>query len=286
MGCGGLDPGRKRRDRGAIEDVLEREVDIEAFAQARAHLRHRERVRAERKDVLIDADLRQLQQIGPDPRELRSPARCAADVRLRRRCSAVAISSASALRLTLPLAPFGSVGHAADQARHLVGRKPFARELPKLVRSCLGIRPQHHDGGDVLAELLVRDGEHAGLQHRRMAQQDLFDLQRRDLLPAAVDDVLDAADDEEIAVGVEIAEVAGPEPAVAEGGLVSPPRHYNSRGSCSVPRSMISPCSPLASARPVSSMIAISGPAARPTDPTLRSSNGLAAICEAASVMP
>ncbi|MHC2398896.1 hypothetical protein ACVMGC_003440 [Bradyrhizobium barranii subsp. barranii] len=64
----------------------------------------------------------------------------------------------------------------------------------------------------------MRDGEHAGLQHRRMAQQDLFDLQGRDLLPAAVDDVLDAADDEEIAVGVEIAEVAGPKPAVAEGG--------------------------------------------------------------------
>ncbi|MHC2533441.1 hypothetical protein ACVJMY_003010 [Bradyrhizobium diazoefficiens] len=52
-----------------------------------------------------------------------------------------------------------------------------------------------------------------------MAEQDLFHLERRDLLPAAIDDVLDAADDEEIAVGIEIAEIAGPEPAVAEGGL-------------------------------------------------------------------
>ncbi|MGY3294065.1 hypothetical protein ACVWW5_006730 [Bradyrhizobium sp. LM3.4] len=65
----------------------------------------------------------------------------------------------------------------------------------------------------------MRDGKHAGLQHRRMTEQDLFDLQRRDLLPAAVDDVLDTADDEEIAVGVEVAEIAGPEPAVAEGRL-------------------------------------------------------------------
>lgn len=123
-------------------------------------------------------------------------------------------------RVALDLAAraFRQCGHAADQARYLVGRKSFARELPKLVRSCFGVRAQHHDGGDVFAELLMRDGEHAGLQHRRMAQQDLFDLQGRDLLPAAVDDVLDAADDEEVAVGVEIAEVAGPEPAVAEGG--------------------------------------------------------------------
>ena len=52
-----------------------------------------------------------------------------------------------------------------------------------------------------------------------MAEQNLFHLQGRDLLSAAVDDVLDTADDEEIAVGVEIAEIAGPEPAVAEGGL-------------------------------------------------------------------
>ncbi|MET3365119.1 hypothetical protein ABIF60_006514 [Bradyrhizobium japonicum] len=65
----------------------------------------------------------------------------------------------------------------------------------------------------------MRHREHASLQHGRMAEQDLFHLERRDLLPAAVDDVLDAADDEEIAVSVEIAEIAGPEPAVAEGGL-------------------------------------------------------------------
>ena len=66
----GLEPGRKSADRGAIEDVLEREVDVEALAQTRAHLRDRERVRAERKDVLIDADFRKLQKIGPDLREL------------------------------------------------------------------------------------------------------------------------------------------------------------------------------------------------------------------------
>src|SRR5205814_10092200 len=98
-------------------------------------------------------------------------------------------------------------------------REPLSRELAQLVRGRLRIRPQHHYGGDVLAELWVRDGEDAGLEHSRMAQQDLFHFQRRDLLSAAVDDVLDAADDEEIAVGIEIAEIAGPEPAAADGGL-------------------------------------------------------------------
>ena len=52
------------------------------------------------------------------------------------------------------------------------------------------------------------------------------------------------------------------------------------------PRNTISPGLPVGSGRPSPSRIAISGPAAGPTEPTLRSSRRFAAICDAPSVMP
>ncbi len=50
-----------------------------------------------------------------------------------------------------------------------------------------------------------------------MPGERLLDLARRDLLSAAVDQVLQAPGDEEVALPVEVAEVPRPEPAVAEG---------------------------------------------------------------------
>src|ERR1700686_3194568 len=58
------------------------------------------------------------------------------------------------------------------------------------------------------------DGEYGGFDHIRVAQQRLFHLAGRDLLPAAVDDLFDAADDEKISLLVQVAEVAGSKPAV------------------------------------------------------------------------
>ena len=49
-----------------------------------------------------------------------------------------------------------------------------------------------------------------------MREQHLVDLARRDLLAAAVDQLLEAPDQRQIAVGVEKALVAGAEPAVGE----------------------------------------------------------------------
>ena len=59
-----------------------------------------------------------------------------------------------------------------------------------------------------------------------MQRQAAFDLDRRDVLAAGDDHVVDAAGDEQIAVGVEISGVAGEVPAVAQRlrvGVRSPP---------------------------------------------------------------
>ncbi len=123
-------------------------------------------------------------------------------------------------------------------------------------------------------------------EHGGMAEQDLLHLQRRDLLAAAVDDVLDAPDDEEIAVGIEIAEVACAQPAVAIGGRVGGIVIIIAAGHVRPAQHDLAMRAGRHQSGLGTSIIAISGPAARPTDPAFLSPNGLAAICEAASVMP
>ena len=140
--------------------------------------------------------------------------------------------------------------------------------------------------GDILAELAVRQRERHRLQHRGMIHQRFIDLARRDLFAAAIDDLLQPSGDREIAVGVDGALIAGAEPAVDESFAVGLRVALITAVTFS-PRMTTSPTSPVASTFPSSSMIATSGPAARPTEPGLLTPpSGLDAIWCAASVMP
>ena len=62
----------------------------------------------------------------------------------------------------------------------------------------------------------VRHAEGDRLGHLGMREQHLVDLARRDLLAAAIDHLLQASGQREIAVLVEDALIAGPEPAIDE----------------------------------------------------------------------
>jgi hypothetical protein len=64
----------------------------------------------------------------------------------------------------------------------------------------------------------MRHGENGGIDYIWMAQQRLFDLGRSDLLPSAIDDVFDPANDEEVRVLVQVAKVTGPEPSALKCG--------------------------------------------------------------------
>ena len=72
------------------------------------------------------------------------------------------------------------------------------------------------EGGDDLAPALVRQSDHRDFGHRRMQRQAGFDLDRRNILAAGDDHVVDPAGDEDIAVGVDEAGVAGEIPALAQ----------------------------------------------------------------------
>src|SRR5262249_3903128 len=143
----------------------------------------------------------------------------------------------------------------------------------------------------------MEDRESGGFDHVWVAQQRLFDLGRRDLLPSAVDDVLDAPDNEEISLCVQVPQVAGSEPAVPKSGLrsggiiVIPPRYG---GAPQRDLSTFAELQPSTLAlqdrdprlRPSPSRIGVSAPADWPTEPSFRRSKGFAAIWVAASVMP
>ena len=59
----------------------------------------------------------------------------------------------------------------------------------------------------------VGNADRRGFEHRRVREQRFVDLARRDVLAALDDELLDAAGDEEEAVVVAVAQVAGAQPA-------------------------------------------------------------------------
>jgi hypothetical protein len=64
----------------------------------------------------------------------------------------------------------------------------------------------------------MRYWENGGFDHIRVIRQHLFDLRRCDLLASPVDDIRDAADNEQITVRVQVSEVAGSKPTVPKSG--------------------------------------------------------------------
>jgi hypothetical protein len=70
-----------------------------------------------------------------------------------------------------------------------------------------------------LAPALVRHADHRRFNHRRMGQQRLLDLDRRDVFAAGDDDVLQPVAQLDVPIGVHHGEVARVKPAAAESPL-------------------------------------------------------------------
>src|SRR5215470_7041873 len=87
-----------------------------------------------------------------------------------------------------------------------VGESGRAAEFLELVR--LDRVPAFDEGGHDLAPALVRKPDHRHFRNGGMQRQAAFDLDWRDILPAADDHIVGAAGDEEITVAIEIPGVA------------------------------------------------------------------------------
>ena len=75
-------------------------------------------------------------------------------------------------------------------------------------------RFRHHERAGALPKSRVGNAHEGDRLHGRMAEQETFDLDDRDVLAAADDDVLGAAGNADVAVGIHPGEISGLEPAV------------------------------------------------------------------------
>ena len=131
----------------------------------------------------------------------------------------------------LPVAVFGSSATNVKLCGHL---KCASRSRANArSSSAVTVAPslQHDERVRRLAPLLVRQADDRRFLHRGMAQQHALDLDRRDVLAAADDHVLEAVADLDVAVRMDDRGVAGVEPAAAQRRAPSP------RDRCSSPSS-------------------------------------------------
>src|SRR5262245_16153681 len=79
---------------------------------------------------------------------------------------------------------------------------------------------EHHGGRDILTQPAMRDGKGRCLSHRRVVEEDRLDFLRHNFFPATINDLLDAAEDKQVAVSIDMPLVPGPEPAVRKSARV------------------------------------------------------------------
>src|SRR5215216_5845460 len=104
----------------------------------------------------------------------------------------------------------------SDLARILVRAEAALRVVHQLALLELDARAYLDECHDLLAVRLVGTADHAGRLDSRVLEQRVFDVAREDVEAAPDDQVLLAIDDEQVAVGVEVAHVTRVQPSAAQ----------------------------------------------------------------------
>ena len=123
--------------------------------------------------------------------------------------------SLSTRRRILPEADFGMASTNVSLADLLVAGDLLGDEAlgcRSAVASCPGLSTTYADGD--LARLVVGQPDHGGVGDCGVGEQQRLELGRRHLEALVLDELLEPVDDEEVAVGVDVADVAGVQPAV------------------------------------------------------------------------
>src|ERR671930_1155831 len=105
-----------------------------------------------------------------------------------------------------------------DLARILDLADALAGPGDELLRRDGGLGRQRDERDDLLAALWVGSADHPGHRHLGVLAQRVLDVPREDVEPAPDDEVLLAVDDVDVAVLVQVADVAGAQLAVDYGG--------------------------------------------------------------------
>ena len=207
---GARELGREFRDCRPPEETRHFEIRPRGRVEAAHELRAPQRIAAKLEEVVEGADRTHTQHFREEAGNL-----FLATVARRRERRPQARSHESCDRGALEFSGDGarqsSVEH--DLARHHERREVGEREITQRLgrRSA---RFAEDDGGDhVLAERCVRHREGGRIGNFGMPQERRIHRGRGHLEAAAIDELFRAPDDEKIAVAIDIAEIARPEPA-------------------------------------------------------------------------
>src|SRR5580704_831406 len=90
-----------------------------------------------------------------------------------------------------------------ETLRQLVGSDTVAQKGDEALERRRRAGARHQAQAVALAEPRIGNADDGGIEHLRMGVENFLDLAREELLAAAVDHLLQAPDDAEIAVGVD-----------------------------------------------------------------------------------
>ena len=105
--------------------------------------------------------------------------------------------------------------------RDLKSSQARCDELAYVTGVADSILMQHHGRSDILAQSGMGHGKGHRLGHGRMLHEHVVHFLWGNFFPATVDDLLEAASDEQIAIGIQKPLVTRPEPAMRKGLLLA-----------------------------------------------------------------
>ena len=108
----------------------------------------------------------------------------------------------------------GEIGDEIDVAGCFEATQLAFTELEELLLVGLCARLEGDERDDILAEVMIGDAQRRGFQDRGMTHQNIVDLPGGDVHPSFDDQFLGPADDEHIAILVDVSQVAGAQPSV------------------------------------------------------------------------
>src|SRR6516162_755618 len=210
---------RYLRDGGRLEKFRGPELDLRDVVDVGENARGEERVSARRKEVIVDTDLLELEDLCPTLGQQCFEGRSWRD-QGRRQSSAGRKAQFGRQADPLQFAGGAFRNFIDDEylARDLEVGDAADRELTYFFRRGHTVGPQHDRRSDVLSQRGMRDGKGYGLGHRRMFQEYFVDFLWRDFLPTAIDDFPYAASEKKVAVVIEEPEIPGLEPIACKRG--------------------------------------------------------------------
>ena len=212
-----VDAPGQRRDRRRFEQRPDRQRHPEGFGDPGQYLARQQRMTAQIEEIVEDADVLDLEQIGPDAgqdflggvaRRHELAARDPEPLADRHQCGPVDLAM-SGQRHALQ----------EDEARgDHVARKPGLEEIAKLVdlRLPAGRGDDVRDQPRLAAEVIPR--QHDGGLDVRVLHEDVLDLLELDPVAADLHLVVDAAEKLERPVGAPAGQISGPVQARRGGG--------------------------------------------------------------------